>query len=114
MPWCPEATLSVTTDAAGKVAGELVIPLPPGAPAPELVLAVSGRITPAFEGPVPVPEGIELTGEGGRGSVNQLRGYFVDSGAAGLVIVGTVVAVRNDPAGEPDGTSGPFVLVPAK
>jgi hypothetical protein len=111
MPWSSPARLSVTTDGSGKVDGRLVIPLPPGAPVPELVLAIGGRITPASGGPVPVPEGVELTGTVGT-SVNELRGYFV-AGGAGPVVVGTIVAVRDDPAGEPNGTSGPFVLVRA-
>ena len=106
VPWAPPGELSVTTDVTGKVDGKLTFPAVPG-----LELTISGSITPA----VPekrLPEGIELTGEGGRDSVNKLRGYFV-AGAAGPVIVGTIVAVRNDPAGQPDGTSGPFVLFPA-
>jgi hypothetical protein len=113
VPWSPPAKLSVTTDATGKVDGTLTIPLPPGAPKPELVLAISGSITPAVAGQWPLPEGVQLTGKGGSDSVNQLVGYFVPGGAS-PVIVGTVYAVKNDPAGEPDGTSGPFVLFPAK
>ena len=107
----------VTTDAAGKLDGKLTLPLPPGAPMPELVLAISGFITAAVEGtPLPLPEGVQLTGKlkykDGRKSVNELRGYFV-AGGASPVIVGTVYAIRNDPGGEPDGTNGPFVLFPA-
>jgi len=51
--------------------------------------------------------------EGGLVSVNELIGYFV-AGGASPVIVGTVRAVQNDPAGEPPGTIGPFVLIPAE
>jgi len=105
--------LSVTTDATGKVDGTLTIPLPPGTAKPELVLAISGSITPAVPGQRPLPEGVKLTGKGGSDSGNELVGYFVPGGAS-PVIVGTVYAVKNDPAGEPDGTSGPFVLFPAK
>jgi hypothetical protein len=117
VPWSPRGKLIVTTDAAGKVDGKLTLPLPPGAPMPELVLAISGLITPAVEGPpLPLPEGVQLTGKlkykDGRESVNELRGYFV-AGGASPVIVGTVWAVQNDPGGEPDGTNGPFVLFPA-
>ena len=116
VPWSPPGKLSVTTDAAGKVDGKLTIPLPPGAPIPELVLTISGSITPAVAGP-PLPEGVELTGKVGKGdceSVNELRGYFV-AGGASPVIVGTIIAVKNDPGRppQPPGTSGPFVLVPA-
>ncbi len=113
VPWSPpEAKLSATTDATGKVVGKLTIPLPPGAPMPELVLAISGSITPAVKGQSPLPEGVKLTGKGGRDSVNDLIGYFVPGGAS-PVIVGTVYAIKNDPAGELDGTSGPFVLFQA-
>lgn len=113
VPWTPLAKLSVTTDASGKVDGKLTIPLPSGAPVPELVLAISGSVNPAVSGPMPLPERIELTGQGGRDSVYKLRGYFVDGGV-GPVIVGIVFAVQNDVAGQPTGTSGPFVLFPAK
>jgi len=117
VPWSPTARLAVTTDATGKVEGKLSIPLPPGAPVPELVMAISGSITPAIAGPTPVQEGVRLTGkcdlEGGLVSVNELIGYFV-AGGASPVIVGTVRAVQNDPAGEPPGTIGPFVLIPAE
>jgi hypothetical protein len=109
VPWARPAKLSVTTDATGKVDGKLAIPLPPGAPMPELILAISGRITPAVAGQV--PEGIELTGTVGE-SVNDIRGYFI-AGSPKLLVVGTVTAVKNDPGKQPDGTSGPFVLFPA-
>jgi hypothetical protein len=109
VPWAFASKLSVTTDAEGEVAGKLTIPLPPGAPVPELVMAISGRITPAVAGQL--PEGIELTGTVGE-SVNDVRGYFIGGGPNPLV-VGTVTAVKNDPTGQPDGTDGPFVLLPA-
>jgi hypothetical protein len=109
VPWAPPSRLSVTTGANGNVAGKLTIPLPPGAPVPELVMAIAGRITPAVAGQL--EEGIELTGTAGE-SVNDVRGYFIGGGPNPLV-VGTVTAVKNDPAGQPDGTSGPFVLFKA-
>jgi hypothetical protein len=109
LPWARRSKLSVTTDAKGKVAGELTIPLPPEAPVPELVMAISGSITPAVAGER--PEGIELTGTVGE-SVNDVRGYFIGGGPNPLV-VGTVTAVKKDPGGLPDGTKGPFVLFPA-
>ena len=105
VPWAPPGTLSVTTDATGKVDGKLTFPAVPG-----LELTISGSITPAVAGKL--PEGVELTGEGGHSSVNKLHGYFI-TGAAGPLIVGTIVAVKNDPAKQPDGTSGPFVLTQA-
>lgn len=117
VPWSTVSTLAVTTDATGKVEGQLTIPLPPGAPAPELVMAISGAITPAVTTPWgPIPEGVRLTGKGpGKGgleSVNELIGYFV-AGGVSPVIVGTIRAVQNDPLDEPPGTVGPFVLVQA-
>ena len=117
VPWSPPARLAVTTNATGKVEGKLTIPLPPGAPAPELVMAISGSITSAVTTPSGlIPEGVRLTGEGGLEggpvSVNELIGYFV-AGGVSPVIVGTIRAVQNDPLGEPPGTIGPFVLIPA-
>jgi hypothetical protein len=105
VPWAPPGELSVTTDAMGKITGKLTFPAVPG-----LELAIRGSVTPAVAGKL--PEGVELTGEGGRSSVNKLRGYFIP-GTAGPEVVGRIVAVKNDPAGRPDGTNGPFVLVPA-
>ena len=116
VPWSPPARLAVTTDAKGKVEGKLTIPLPPGKPVPELVMEISGSITSRRHHLGLIPEGVQLTGRadvgGGLVSVNELIGYFV-AGGASPVIVGTIRAVQNDPAGEPDGTSGPFVLVQA-
>ena len=103
--WAPTGELFVTTEATGKVEGKLKFPSVPG-----LELTITGSISPAVAGKL--PEGIELTGEGGRESVNKLRGYFI-TGSPGPVIVGTIVAVKNDPAGRTNGTSGPFVLFPA-
>ena len=105
VPWAPPGELSVTTDETGKVNGKLKFPAVPG-----LELTISGSITPAVA--EKLPEGIDLTGEGGHQSVNKLRGYFI-AGSPSPVIVGTIVAVKNDPAGRPNGTSGPFVLFPA-
>jgi hypothetical protein len=105
-PWAPPGELQATTDATtGKVSGTLKF-------APGVELAISGAITPAADG---VPEGIELTGENPMAAYN-IRGYFIPGSvgpASGPVIVGTVVAVRNDLARQPVGTSGPFVLFPA-
>ena len=105
-PWAPPGQLQAATDAAtGKVTGTLKF-------APGVELAVSGSITPAADR---VPEGIELIGENASAAYN-IRGYFIPGTvgpASGPVIVGTVVAVRNDLAEQPVGTSGPFVLFPA-
>ena len=110
VPWAPPGELSVTTDETGKVNGKLKFPAVPG-----LELTISGSITPAVAGSpgkLSIPEGVDLTGEGGRSSINKLRGYFVP-GSSGPVIVGTIIAVQNDPAKQKDGTSGPFILLPA-
>jgi hypothetical protein len=117
VPWSAAAKLAVTTDATGKVEGKLTIPLPPEKPVPELVMAISGSITPAVTTPFgPIPEGVRLTAKcnlgGGRVSVNDLVGYFV-AGGASPVIVGTIRAIQDDPGEQQDGTSGPFVLFPA-
>jgi hypothetical protein len=102
VPWAPPGELSVTTDVTGKVDGKLRFPSVPG-----LEFVISGSITPAIA--ERLPEGIDLTGEGGDSSVNKLQGYFI-AGGAGPMIVGQIIAVKNDPAKQPDGTSGPFVL----
>jgi hypothetical protein len=106
VPWAPPSKLSVTTDATGEVEGKLAIPLPAGSPVPELVLTITGRITPSAAGLL--PEGIELTGTVGE-SVSDIRGYFISDSSSPLV-VGTVTAVKNDPGKQPNGTHGPFVL----
>jgi hypothetical protein len=106
VPWAPPAKLLVTTDANGRVSGKLVIQLTTGMPKPELVLAVSGRITDPVKGKL--PPGVDLTATGAE-TVFNVRGYFV-SGSPGPLVIGTVTAVRDDPGGQPDGTFGPFVL----
>jgi hypothetical protein len=105
-PWAPRAELNVTSETTtGKVTGTLKF-------APGVELTISGALTPAAG---KLPEGIELIGEG-MAAVYNIRGFFIagtTGPASGPVIVGTVVAVRNDLAKQPVGTSGPFVLFPA-
>jgi hypothetical protein len=112
VPWSPPGELTVITDGTGKVEGKLKFPAAPG-----LELTITGSITPPITAPARLPEGVDLTGrvmlKDGRESVNILRGYFVTGGAT-PVIVGTIWAEQNDPLNEPNGTSGPFVLLPAK
>jgi len=99
-PWSPRGELTVKTDPdTGKVSGELVF-------SPQVKLAISGALTLAAGD---LPDGIELTAEG-LGSVSTLRGYFIYG--ASVLIAGKVVAIRNDPAKQPVGTSGAFVLFP--
>ena len=101
-PWSPVGVMDVVSDAAGKIHGALVF----GAgQANEVKLQITGALTPEQSD---LPEGIELTGEGPNGSITQLRGYFV--AGKQLQIVGTVVAIKNDLAKQPPGTSGPFLL----
>lgn len=73
----------------------------------EVFLRITGSVTPPTNN---LPEGIELTGEGPHSSVSSLRGFFIPG--AGPVIAGTVVAVRNDLARRPIGTSETFVMLP--
>jgi hypothetical protein len=104
-PWAPRGELYVTTDESGKVTGKLSF-------APGVELSVTGTTTPAAG---PVPEGVDLKGEG-LSAVYNIRGFVIDgttTAASGPVIVGTVVAIANDLAKQPVGTSGPFVLWPA-
>jgi hypothetical protein len=101
-PWAPHGRLSVMTDGTGRVDGVLTFPSVPG-----LEFTVSGSITPAVG---QLPAGVELTGEsGGHSSINKLVGYFITDTQEPL-IVGNITAVRNDPARQPDGTVGLFVL----
>lgn len=104
VPWAPPGELIVTTDATGQINGKLTFPSIKG-----LELTISGSVTAAVAGKL--PEGINLIGKGGAGSINKLQGYFI-SGSSGPLIVGTIVAEKNDPAKQLNGTSGPFVLFP--
>jgi hypothetical protein len=98
-PWAPPGELVVTTDLAGNVTGTLTF-------GPGVALTVSGTVTPVAGN---LPEGIELTGEG-LGAIYKIRGFFLDGSDH---VVGAVVAVQNDLAKKPIGTSGAFVLFPA-
>lgn len=101
-PWSPRGQLNVATHpGTGSIKGTLRF-------APGAELNIRGSIIPAADG---LPEGIELIGEGMNDSLSMLRGYFVYG--ASVVIVGTVVALRNDPGKRPPGTSGPFVIFPS-
>lgn len=94
VPWTPPGALKLTTDSSGNVVGTLTF-------GPGVELNVSGKVVAAAN---PIPEHVDLTGEG-MGAVYGIRGYFVGDGDR---LVGTVVAVKNDIAKQPNGTSGPF------
>jgi hypothetical protein len=102
VPWTPPGELDVKTDGSGKVTGTLTF-------GPGAALAITGAVTPA-DAARHIPEGVELTGEGGS-AVYKVRGFFI---AGSDHIIGTVVAEKNDLARQADGTSGPFVLFPAR
>jgi len=97
-PWSPPGVLEVVTDAAGAVTGTLRF-------GQQLVLDITGAIIPGSQRQ---PPSIELIGAAGS-SVNKIKGYFIPDSDH---IVGTIMALANDPLGEPNGTLGPFVLVP--
>jgi hypothetical protein len=100
-PWSPVGTMDVVSDAEGRVHGELVFANTAG----DVRLTITGKLTSENDG---LPEGVELTGEGPYDSITQLRGYFIEGKQ--LQVVGTVVALKNDLAKQPPGTSGPFLL----
>ena len=100
-PWSPPGgVLEVTTGELGEVMGTLTFP---GA-----ALKVSGKIIPATDKD---PASVELTGEGGRASVNKIKGFFIPGSDH---VVGTIMCVANDLSKQPNGTLGPFVLFPVK
>ena len=94
--------LDVTTSEAGEVTGKLTF-----AAAPGLVLKVSGKIISATD---KFPASVELIGAAGP-SVNKIKGFFIPESDH---VVGTIMSVANDPLKQPNGTLGPFVLVPIK
>jgi hypothetical protein len=100
--WSPPAELDAATGADGRVTGTLTFKVKGG-----VALAVSGEIVAATAG---CPASVSLTGEG-HGSVNKLKGHFIPGSDH---VVGTVVCTQHDLLGQPDGTAGPFVLVPLK
>jgi len=109
-PWAPEGALEVTTDATGSVTGQLTFPLA------NKVLSVTGQIhDPVAAGvaaPWPMPASVDLHAVTVKGAAEyRLRGWFIPNTKC---IVGTVMVVKNDLAGAPDGTLGPWVLVEDK
>lgn len=104
-PWTPPAVMEFSTDGTGAITGSAQLVTPAGS----VDFKIAGKLLPA-EGSL--PEGIELkvTVEKVAASYS-LRGYFVKDSDH---IVGSVVALSNDLRGRPPGTSGPFILYPAK
>jgi hypothetical protein len=99
-PWSSLGVLEVTTGETGEVMGTLSF-------GPKAMLNIWGRIVAATD---KSPAAVELTGEG-LGSVNKIKGFFIPGSDH---VVGTIMCVRGDPAKQPNGTAGPFVLFPIK
>lgn len=103
VPWTPTGELVVDTAANGKITGKLIFP-------PAIVLDVEGAMIPGERKmfpKLPVPEGFEVTGKG-LGAEYIVRGFFVDGSRC---LVGTVKVVKGDLAHQPNGTSGPCILI---
>lgn len=99
-PWSPRGVLEVSTSAEGVVSGTLTF-------APGVALKVSGSTAPATD---TCPASVSLTGEG-VGSVNRIKGFFIPESGH---VVGTILCTDHDLLKQPNGTLGPFVLVPMK
>jgi hypothetical protein len=100
-PWTPASIMELKTDENGKVTGTAKLG--------PIDFTISGSVTHAID---KIPEGIELVVVVEKFSaVYNLRGFFL---ANSDHIIGTVVAINNDLGWQPVGTSGPFVMFPAK
>jgi hypothetical protein len=98
LPWSPPGVLDVATDDTGHVKGTLTF-------SPQVVLTIEGRV---IAGTDKAPPSVELLGEG-LSSVNRIKGFFIPGSDH---VVGTVMVTAHDLARQPNGTLGPFVLVP--
>lgn len=98
VPWSSRGVLEVSTNTEGLVSGILTF-------APGVALKVSGSIVPATD---KCPPSVNLTGEG-LGSVNRIKGFFIPESDH---VVGTIMCAEHDLLKQPNGTLGPFVLVP--
>lgn len=98
VPWAPRAVLLARTDADGRVSGTLTF-------SPGIVLEVAGSVAPATDN---APASVTLTGKG-LGSVNRIKGFFIPESGH---VVGTILCTEHDLLKQPNGTAGPFVLVP--
>jgi len=99
-PWSPPGILDVVTSETGDVMGTLTFK-------EGVALKVLGRIIPPTD---KSPASVELTGEG-PSSVNRIKGFFIPGSDH---VVGTIMCVENDLMRKPNGTLGPFVLLPVK
>lgn len=97
-PWSPRGVLLARTSADGTVSGTLTF-------APGVVLEVQGSVVPATDS---CPASVTLTGKG-LGSVNRIKGFFIPESGH---VVGTILCTAHDLLKRPNGTAGPFVLVP--
>jgi hypothetical protein len=100
MAWSPTGALEVVTGEAGEVNGTLTF-------APGVALKVSGKVIPATD---KCFAAVELIGEG-LSSVNRIKGFFIPGSD---LVVGTILCEANDLLKLPNGTVGPFVLMPIK
>jgi hypothetical protein len=98
--WSPVGVLDVVTEEVGEVKGTLTF-------APGIALKVTGKVIPATDS---CPAAVELMGEG-LTSVNRIKGFFIPGNE---LVVGTILCEANDLLKLPNGTVGPFVLVPIK
>lgn len=100
VPWSPRGILLARTGADGTVSGTLTF-------APGVALEVSGSVVPATD---TSPASLVLTGKG-LGSVNRIKGFFIPESGH---VVGTILCAEHDLLKRPNGTVGPFVLMPIK
>jgi hypothetical protein len=107
VPWAPDGALTVTTDPNGSVTGQLTFSLA------GKVLSVTGQIhgpmAAGVAAPWPMPASVELSAVTPNGTAEyRLRGWFIPNTNS---VVGTVMAIKDDLALQPDGTLGSWVLV---
>jgi hypothetical protein len=103
-PWTPSTIMEFKTE-ADKIAGSAKLG--------SYTFKINGSLTPVIDSTgFKIPKGFELTiVVDGIPTEYKLRGFFLINTKH---LVGTVVAIRNDLGGQPDGTSGPFLLFPAE
>lgn len=109
-PWSPPGVLEVVTNDRGEVTGTLTFSPKTLTFSPKIVLDVFGNVIPATD---KAPPAVRLIGKvelaEGVISINRIEGFFVPDSDH---VVGTIMCEQNDPLSHPNGTAGPFVLVP--